>query len=261
MNESNDTLHCVFQQQHESEDSINYVIYQKPNQIAIYRYYFPMKLNQFEYNIFFANHSMDSYVLYHDNIIFLISLSMDGYRENENENEKLNLNIASYNVMDKIWNKNDDIFSDIYFDEDMKIDYAFIHLTKHSLTPILNIFLKPHNTNNYQILSWLIDSDIFSIHKYTHNPDDPPIIINHYNIHFILSPIIDKTQLIYYNDINLFSKKINLHKKIYGSIIYVKEKDIKNRSSRMSRFEWDLSVCSRWLWWWRTQRSLSQYMS
>ena len=95
---NNNNLHCVFQQQqHESDDDINYIIYHKPSQIAIYHYYLPMKFNQFEHEISF-NHSINPYLLYQDNVIYFIALSTNA----KNDNNQLNLDIASYNVMDKI---------------------------------------------------------------------------------------------------------------------------------------------------------------
>ncbi len=164
--------------------------------ISLYQYHFPLTSNQFKYNIPKPiNTSHIPYITYINNTLYFISLSS-------------HLQIASYNLIHNAWHQNDYILSEIPFNPSLTITYGAIHLTKHTSTPILNIFF--HSHNKYEILSWLITTDIYSVHEYNYNPlHSIPIIINDHNIHTILSPNNHIHNSIYYSNINSFLKHMS----------------------------------------------------
>ena len=194
---------CIYQHHDQPLNSIHSIMYSHSlHQISHYRYDSNLQINVLQQHIpppF--NYSNSSYIVYHENTLYLVSLSSHHF-----------LQIASYNLTNKDKSAgristNNQIFLDIVFPPDMVLQYAGIRLTRNSRLPVLNIFLYSHS--KYQIVSYLIDTDIYSIHEYTANTHNDSIVINDGSIHIILPSYLQQQHFVFYDDMNAFLEQLS----------------------------------------------------
>eukprot|EP01083_Nonionella_stella_P147983 467744_1 len=190
---------CVFEQQSDENtpNMIHYLVYNTPNHIQLFQYHAPLQSHQLIQRIHTPfNTSSIPYIVYCNRVLYVVYLS--------NEHRINTLHIGSYHAVHQTWTSHDHLFNEVQFNSETVIQSIGIHdkKPKHTI-PMLNILFVSHSNTKYDILSWLIDTNIYSIHEYQHNMNSEPIMINDYSIGFILSgPIRDIHEFIYYDNIN-----------------------------------------------------------
>ena len=213
--EPDQSVECVVQS-HSTDttsDSIHYIMYstnlskQQWSDLTLYQFHIPMALQQTQQRIP-IEHSISSnltspHFVYHDNMLYIIDLGMSS------------LYISRYDIALGIWNKNvsHSIFSNLSIDRTTTIYHVGIHRTvSHRLK--LDIFLN-HNGSKMEIISWLIDSDLYSVHEYIPNQS---IMINDFGTNLILKNTeinemdkLDELRKVpYFDDINHFLHNLPL---------------------------------------------------
>merc|ERR1711920_186858 len=144
--------------------------------LSLDQFHIPMAVHDTRELSILSNQST-GYFVYHDNVIYSVGL------------EHKSLSISSLDTDRRTWTRNisGSMFSNLSIDQTATVRYVGVHKTSSGRIK-LNIFLNGHNV---QILSWLIGTDLYSVHEYP--PNQVPVVINDYGTNLVLSSPINNS--------------------------------------------------------------------